>query len=362
MRRTFGYFAAAVLALYILTCVWVVGRAATTTRAIDSHREGGVAAPARVRASHPAVSPQVQHSTSAFVINFESSSGSSWLTEELWNHPQVCIIKFEPIDNISLTSTDDHEARLRWLDILWSKGPAVAERSRAASWEAWRAKVLAASVFGQRPIIRQSLDRCNASSIAFGLKARLTRLLNHEETAMQGLRDVMARRGAKIIQLSRRNRMKQALAEYRRLHAGLGQFRVATGSASARQAVDVVLPAFRQSLRAVERSHRLAREVLSHLRSAPTLPLTYEELLADKVIAIRSVAHFLNIAPPSGIGQRADGAPTTARGEPQKVAKATPDRLCDAVSNYAELCAAYRHDERYRAFLEEPCDCMASRD
>jgi hypothetical protein len=47
------------------------------------------------------------------------------------------------------------------------------------AWAAWRAHLEAASVFGQRPLIRQSLRRCGGASVAFGLKARLSRLLSH---------------------------------------------------------------------------------------------------------------------------------------------------------------------------------------
>ena len=41
--------------------------------------------------------------------------------------------------------------------------------------------------------------------------------------------------GARVIRLTRDNRIKQALAEYRRLRAGLGQFRARAGGASSVQ-------------------------------------------------------------------------------------------------------------------------------
>ena len=43
--------------------------------------------------------------------------------------------------------------------------------------------------------------------------------------------------------------------------------------------------------------------------------------------------------------------------------KATPDRLCEAVSNYAELCAKYRKSDLAQ-FFTEPCStpCRARAD
>ena len=211
-----------------------------------------------------------------FVVLFESSSGSSWLMSELAAHPQLCVVQFEPIDNITMASAADHAARIRWLSTLWAP-----QRADGGLWARWKSALVAASVFGQLPAIEASLARCNrTAAVAFGLKARLSRLLSHEPS-LQQLAALMAVRGVRVVQLSRRNRVKQALAEYRRLHAGLGQF-----------------------------------------RAAP--------------------------APPPGS--------TTYR-------KATPDRLCEAVSNYAELCAKYRKSDLAQ-FFTEPCStpCRARAD
>ena len=118
-----------------------------------------------------------------------------------------------------------------------------------------RARVEAASVFGQKPLVHASLQRCSADSVAFGLKARLSRLLNHEASVV-GLRRLLARKATRVLRLGRSNRIKQALTEYRRLHAGLGHFKTAAARASA-----VDLGTFKKSLREVERSHRLASKV-----------------------------------------------------------------------------------------------------
>ena len=253
------------------------------------------------------------------MLNFESSSGSSWLIQELAAHPQACTVLFEPIDNISLASAEDHRARLRWLEILWTPPEPAAPPD---AWAAWRAHLEAASVFGQRPLIRQSLRRCSGgASVAFGLKARLSRLLSHP-AVLGELRALMARRGVHVIRLSRRNRIKQALAEYRRLHAGLGQFRAAADASegrgvaapsvaapsvvapsvaaprSATPAVAVDLPLFRESLGAVERSHRLAERVLAALPPEPRLTLDYEQLLGAHEATLERVRAFLRLAPP----------------------------------------------------------------
>ena len=64
-----------------------------------------------------------------FVVLFESSSGSSWLMQELGVLPEVCAIGFEPIDNISMASAADHTLRLRWLRTLWTP-----QRGSASEW------------------------------------------------------------------------------------------------------------------------------------------------------------------------------------------------------------------------------------
>jgi len=224
-----------------------------------------------------------------FVVVFESSSGSSWLLQLLSSHPAACVVGFEPIDNISMTSASDHASRIRWLGQLWAP-----RTESEAGWAAWRRGLEEASVFGQLPAIRQSLQRCDRRrSRAFGLKARLSRLLT-DTVAVPSLAQLMRARGARVLRLSRRNRIKQALAEYNRLHAGRGQF-VASGAAagssaggrpavdananatgarpSAAAGVEVDLERFRAALRAVERSRRLTARVLSELGDVETLSL-----------------------------------------------------------------------------------------
>lgn len=259
----------------------------------------------------------------------------------------MCVALFEPIDNSSLTGLSDHRARLRWLDELWSP---PSRGAAAGAWSAWRARVEAGSVFGQRPLVRESLAQCSTtSSVAFGLKARLSRLLTHS-TAVSELRELLVQRDVRVLRLGRRNRIKQALAEYRRLHAGLGHFRVtrqqSTGGSSGiggGRGVVVDSSLFRRSLKEVERSHRLASRVLSSLAPGqPVLELSYEELLTAHTDTVSRVARFL----------RAE--PHTPR-EKAAYVKATPDRLCAAVSNYGELCRTFQKGQ-YRGYFDEPCD------
>lgn len=296
--------------------------------------------------------------TTPFVVLFESSSGSSWLMQVLAEHPRVCAVHFEPIDNISMASSADHAMRLRWLETLWSSP----ESTSSASWEAWRSSLTAFSTFGQLSLIRASLGRCSTRRplIAFGLKARLSRLLG-DRAAVAGLMKLTARRGVRVVHLSRRNLIKQAIAEYRRLHAGLGQFRTdapASAGASALSAAAVQLPGFRRSLKAVERSRRLASQVVGLLGSVPILAIDYEDLLAHNAERLAALAAFLSL-PPFALNKKArtamPGGPTGGGG----YVKATPDRLCAAVRNYAEICAAFAVGE-YTGFFDEPCDTECS--
>ena len=295
------------------------------------------------------------------MLLFESGSGSSWLTQLLAAHPHLCVVLFEPIDNATLTSSADHEARLRWLDLLWSPPPSAAP---ASEWAAWRQRMVAASAFGQLPLIQQSLERCTPDSRAFGLKARLSRLLNHE-AAVQGLRALLARRRVRVLRLERRNRIKQALTEYRRLYAGLGHFKAARegGKQHAGQRAVVDLRLFRKSVKAVERSHKLATKVLTQLQpSQPQLTLSYEAMLDEHAATMQRVAGFLGVEPPAAAPAAASTAGGGGGGD-GAYRKATPDRLCAAVENYAELCGEWSHGA-YAEHFEDPCDdrmCGAAR-
>ena len=177
-----------------------------------------------------------------FVVLFESSSGSSWLMQELSALPEVCAIGFEPIDNISMASAADHTLRLRWLRTLWTP-----QRGSASEWLDWQAALQRASVFGQDDAIRRSLAGCRrADAVAYGLKARLSRLLS-DEPSMVRVAALMAEQRVRVVRLSRRNVIKQALAEYRRLHAGLGQFRRRGANASI-PSIEVELRLFKRAL------------------------------------------------------------------------------------------------------------------
>ena len=179
-----------------------------------------------------------------FVVLFESSSGSSWLMQELGALPEVCAIGFEPIDNISMASVADHTLRLRWLRTLWTP-----QRESASEWLDWQAALQRASVFGQDDAIRRSLGGCRRTdAVAFGLKARLSRLLS-DEPSVARVAALMTERGVRVVRLSRRNVIKQALAEYRRLHAGLGQFRRRGANASI-SSIEVELRLFKRALQA----------------------------------------------------------------------------------------------------------------
>ena len=67
-------------------------------------------------------------------------------------------------------------------------------------------------------------------------------------------------------------------------------------------------------------------------------------------------------SPPSAPAAAAAAAPAPPPGS-TTYRKATPDRLCEAVSNYAELCAKYRKSDLAQ-FFTEPCStpCRARAD
>jgi hypothetical protein len=86
------------------------GTAAAADDSMDArsrrHKASAAPAPQGIIAASAPSPPPLSPST-PFVLNFESSSGSSWLIQELAAHPQACTVLFEPIDNISLASAED---------------------------------------------------------------------------------------------------------------------------------------------------------------------------------------------------------------------------------------------------------------
>ena len=213
------------------------------------------------------------------------------------------------------------------------------------------------------------------------------------------------------MRLTRRNRVKQALAEYRRLHGGLGQFRLLTAAAvsndssspapsgadgssssnGAAEAAEVDLPLFERALTAVQRSHRLAETIGEKLSQQTTLHLSYEELREDHAAAMRAIEAFLGLGgggevggeagggggvgvvthgeamegtdgasspPPSSSSSSSPSASASSSSSPPPLAtysKATPDRLCEAVRNYGALCRKYAGTALAQHF-DEPCD------
>ena len=115
----------------------------------------------------------------------------------------------------------------------------------------------------------------------------------------------------------------------------------------------MLLPQFAGTLGAVERSGRLATRVLDKLKLPPAavLRLTYERLQHEHAESMRLIAEFLRLP-----AQRAsDGSAAAAVPAAVPYRKSTPDRLCVAVRNYAELCAAYA-SSKWARWLELPCD------
>ena len=289
--------------------------------------------------------------TVPFVIIFESSSGSSWLLEQLGAHPSVCAVGYEPLDNITMGSASDHAARIQWLRTLFA--PPLPPRESAA-WTRWTQELLEASIFGQRERIRTSLGACDPqASSTFGLKARLSRLLT-VPTALVELGWWLGAAGVRVIRLRRENIVQQALAEYRRLHSGKGQFVAAADAAAAGTATHVKLPLFATALRDVQRSRRLAERATAALAPRALLDLTYEAMLRRHVSAMTAVAAFL----------RVDAAPLVVPGGEQsggRLRKASPERMCAAVANYEQFCNAYANTD-WSTYFDEPCDveCTSS--
>lgn len=74
--------------------------------------------------------------------------------------------------------------------------------------------------------------------------------------------------------------------------------------------------------------------------------MTFHQLVDDHVKTLYSIRQHLSLR----ISPELNSPPIAT------LRKATPDRLCEAVVNYEELCLSFRTTE-YSGFFEQPCDC-----
>lgn len=168
-----------------------------------------------------------------FILVTESSTGSSWLMQELSLSPAVCIVGVEPLDDRCGANgaplSNSARAQVRWLRAFL----AAPERTRdLASWRGTWRTFLSLLIEKSLPCRAEelaeslSMDRCDAVSTgAIGFKTSLFAgglLTKRRGNKWLSLKSHLDGAGVRIIRLKRKNRLQHGLAILRKEMAQRG--------------------------------------------------------------------------------------------------------------------------------------------
>ena len=255
-----------------------------------------------------------------FVCIYYGNTGSSWLLEMLGSSPDVLVPGFEPIEGWAWDA--DHDAKLRWLETAMTP-PEVRYGPDYAAW----VDELRAS-----PQVKGDLLKPSFTQVGF--KMNDLAAVEPERVA-----DVLARTGARVIFLTRENRIKHALSLYRYHDEEKSQFhgkdRYAPTTVRFRRFDEWV----KESQRLHDQAMHIRDVCVGRLGEGAVFDVGYREFVdaAGKRDVSDRLAEFLGIAPGGGDG---------------KYAKATPDDLRSAVTNYRALRLRYL-PTRYRHYFAD---------
>jgi len=249
-----------------------------------------------------------------FVCIYYGNTGSSWLVAALGSSPRVLVPGFEPLESWAWKAPA--EERLDWLRTALRP---PAERS-GPDFDGWKEKLRAS------PQVGDELDKTTFEIVGFKMN----------DLAMSFTGEVaraVADSGARVIFLTRRNRIKHALSLYRYHEEEKSQF----GGDGINRPTKLHLRKFAKWVDESQRLHSEATRIRSELSKWADEDLisdvAYEEFLDDdgKMETLERLCSFL-------------GIPTVdpAQG---RFGKATPDSLRSAVINYNRLWLRYRSSE-----------------
>ncbi len=256
-----------------------------------------------------------------FVCIYYGNTGSSWLLNTLGTSPQLMVPGFEPVEGWAWKAPA--EERVEWVRTALS--PPM-ERSGPV-YDAWIEGLRAS------PQVHELSDKPTFEQVGFKMNDLAV-------FAIEAVADALKEAKAKVIVLTRDNRIKHALSLYRYHEEGKSQF----GGKGVRPASKVELKAFDRWVQESVRLHtRLmeAREILiGRLGPQHVADLSYEEFASEegKRQVIDRLTDFLDIARMELVE-----GPFT---------KATPDDLRSAVVNYQTLWLRYLFTPMRRYFRE----------
>jgi hypothetical protein len=254
-----------------------------------------------------------------FVCIYYGNTGSSWLLEMLGSSPDVLVPGFEPLETWAWDV--DHDTKLHWLETALTPPGA----RYGPEYEAW-AEELRAS-----PQVKGDLLKPSFTQVGF----KMNDLAAFEP---ERVAEVLARTGAKAIFLTRANRIKHALSLYRYHEEDKSQFHGKDRYAP----TTVRFPRFHYWVEESERLHDLAGHIravcIERIGEENVFDLGYREFVHEegKRDVSARLTQFLGVTPGAGDG---------------KYAKATPDDLRSAVTNYWALRLRYlptRHRRHLR--------------
>lgn len=265
-----------------------------------------------------------------FIVLFVGGQGSSWLIERLSNLNDICVMGFEPIDGKVISRNET----LRWESITHMLRPKEQNPS-LDSFSRWKDEL---------PYTAKKdnfLTRCKGNETAFGYKARMRPM-----EAQRMLNDPFF--DSVHFFLLKRNVVKQVAAEYRRMKCGISQFRMPKRNETAllafrKKKCEVDVKAFLRSMHTYDRNAaRHDSYIFNKKYSHRVSVITYEEMQTDiDGIIKEKFGSVFGISMESRDKQR-HAFP----------AKASPELLCDSISNYNELCAGIAEKEHNKRFVQ----------
>lgn len=237
-----------------------------------------------------------------FVCIYYGNTGSSWLLHALGSSPSVWVPGFEPIEGWAWKIEPAH--RVAWLETMLT----VPEATEGPDFDAWVSRV------AESPQVKDLPVRRNFTHT--GIKMN-----DLAATTTDDVIDVLDRTGAKVIHLTRGNRLKHALSMYRYHDEQKSQFHGKSEYAP----TTVDFTRFKDWVRESERLHNQGVEIgnlcRARLGADRVYPLMYEDFVTaeGKRDVLSGLATFLGIVPEFGDGN---------------YEKATPDTLKSAIANY----------------------------
>jgi hypothetical protein len=242
-----------------------------------------------------------------FVCMYYGNTGSSWLVETLSTSPEILVTGFEPLEKWAWEAPA--EAKLAWMRAALSPPQDTVSEESLAVW---------AATLSISPQFKGTLGKS-------GFRLTGWKMTWGSVGDPEGILQVLADTGSKVISLVRENRVKHALSLYRYHEEGKSQFeskgKRPPSEVSAMAMTKWLAESQRLHDQAVRFSHRcektLGRQNVAHV--------AYEDFVTPdgKRATTERLTRFLGVDPERLIQSRFE--------------KATPDDLESALVNYRQL-------------------------